>query len=257
MREQQEIHVLCRLKSSPAFLGTYIHQTAWWWESRCIHCNAYALLSHFTHKTTQAQIHTTSAGGKLSHGDVYEHVLIQWVKPTTSPHSHKVCELRSLVCRWALSTSENLQLWISAEEFTPGICRKRNHFNIKLQLRRIMAALKSYCWKVLSYRPLLAYNPTTQCFSSVACSQKSHGASATCRVSSLKCDWPLEHWSMELVGNSLYFLNFPSFSLPCNKQKKHWRYPQLPAIFSGTARAQICNHNEALDGEELSRLINQ
>lgn len=148
----------------------------------------------------QVQIHTASAGGKLSHGDVYERVRISWVKPTTSPHSHKVCELTSLVCRWALSTLENLQLCISAEGFTPGICRKRNHFNIKLQLRHIIAALKSYCWRVLSYRPLLAYNPTTQCFISVACSQKSHRASATHRVTRLKCDRPLEHWSMELVG---------------------------------------------------------
>lgn len=183
------------------------------------------------------QIHTASAGGKLSHWDVYEHVQIKWMKTAKSLHSHKVSELRCLVHRWGLSTSDKLTLCISAEEFTPGICRKRNYFNIKLQLRHIIAALKNYCWTVVSYRPLLAYNPTTQCMSSVPHSQKSSRASATCRVTRLKCNRPFEPWSMESVDNSLCSLNFPSFPLPCNKQKKHCRYFQVPAFSAGTARA--------------------
>lgn len=59
-------------------------------------CSAYALLIH---KITQTQIHTTSAEGKISHWDVYEHVQIKWMKTTKSPRSHKVSELRSLVHR--------------------------------------------------------------------------------------------------------------------------------------------------------------
>lgn len=152
MREQHRINALCRL-TAPQHLWALKSKQLLSGENPGVFC---ICITHFIQKITQTQIHTASAGGKLSHWDVYKHVQIKWMKTTKSPRSHKVSELRSLGHRWALSTSEKLQLCISAEEFTPGICRKRNYFNIKLQLRHIIAALKSYCWTVLSYRPLLA-----------------------------------------------------------------------------------------------------
>lgn len=45
------------------------------------------------------QIHITSAGGKLGHWDVYEHVQIKWMKTSKSLHCHKIFKLRSLVYR--------------------------------------------------------------------------------------------------------------------------------------------------------------
>lgn len=93
MREQHRIHALCRLTApqrlSPkncSMVRIQVH-------------SVYALLIHFIHKITQTHIHTASAGGKLSHWDVYEHVQIKWMKTTKSPHSHKVSEVRSSVHR--------------------------------------------------------------------------------------------------------------------------------------------------------------
>lgn len=207
---------------------------AWPGQSSPHKWGAHALLIHFSHKITPMQIHTTSAGGKLGHWAVIEHVQIKWTKPVNlnTPIKYQSLDLWYIdeifqcqrCCNCAPRLSNLPQE--SAERGTVSISNYSQH--------TFTAALKSYCWTGLTYRPLLAYSPVTQCIHSVPWAQKSRRAPTTNRVASPKHNQPFEPWSIEVVGNKLCFLNFSS---PCSKQRKHCRYISQPPLW-GMLRMQ-------------------